>query len=528
MEEGEIMMSEKDLGVLRRFIEDPHSELSQTERDLCVLLYLNYDQIEKTSFHIGIRPKLIAKLITENKRTKLVLPENSRSFGFPKAVKKLSKVKIKSFRGFQEEQEFHFGHKFTFIYGRNGTGKSSLVDAIEFSLLNNIQEAKYKRIDVGEYIKNIYTRAGIHPKLYGLSNDGSEIEVAADPEAYNFAIIERNRIENFARLSAETASIQQQRLAALVGLDSWNEFVNNFSKDIDKYLPFEDELNEQIAGQQAKLTSYKDQLSASEKSVQDSEVELKNLLTQFDKRDLDELKTYLSSQKVKLNGELSNVGTVSIISEKYVSDIIESQSRYLKAKNTYLNHQKEMSKYKNNLSLVDLANAILEQQRFHSNNCPACLSQIRDEHEELMVPEDPYTRAKGIKVQYDAAVKLERKIADEKVKLESHLRNLIRMLQTAHDSFQEVGLKGLTTIERLQEAIEIFFTETRPYLTLHGYQKRSFQQLEKQLTHIMSESLQKKVKRMNYRSRLMKSLREKEHFKQLKRQLIPLMTYRLV
>lgn len=455
-------MAQKDLKIFRGFIENPNSDLSQIEHDLCVLLYLNYDKLEKTSFRLGIRQKCIVKLIRENIGVELKLPENNQELGHEKSIRKLSRIKVKSFRGFQEEQSFDFGDHFTFIYGRNGTGKSSLVDAIEFSLLDNIQEAKYKRIDVKEYIKNIYTQSGIQPILYGSTSDGTESKITADSDKYDFAVIERNRIENFARISAETASIQQQRLAALVGLDSWNTFVNNFSKDIDNFLPYKDELSEQIANQKTELASYKDQLVASIKSVKDSNQSLKDLFKQFGQSDIDSLSEYLNDQKKKLDKELSEIGNVSMVSTKYITIIKETQIQILKNQGEYYIHRNELKNYKDNLSLVDLANAILSQKKFQANNCPACQSQILDDQGELMVPENPYEYATKIQRQFSEATKLEKRIKNEKVALEQQLRKLANLLQMSGDNLQVAELQEVSIINRLKKAIELFFNQKVP------------------------------------------------------------------
>ena len=215
---------------------------------------MNHDKIESTSYYGGMRQKEIAHLIKLNHNKTLDLPLKTSNNYTSKEIQNLTRLTVMSFRGFQNKQIFRFGNRFNFVYGRNGTGKSSFVEAIEYSLMGNIQEAKYKRIDINKYIKNIYTKNAVTPKLYGMSNNGKEVEISPDTEKYNFSVIERNRIDNFSRMSAETNSVQQQRLAALVGLDSWNTFVNSFSKEIDTYLVYENELTDEI--QAAKKDSF--------------------------------------------------------------------------------------------------------------------------------------------------------------------------------------------------------------------------------------------------------------------------------
>lgn len=457
-------MSEKDLRIFRKFIEDSHSNLSEKQRNLCILLYRNYDELERTSFRSGKRQRQVVKIILENNGKQLELPQKVHDEVSQSAIQRLSRVNIKSFRGFQEEQNFQFGDRFTFVYGRNGTGKSSLVDAIELSLLGSIQEAKCKRIDIDDYIKNIYTQVGIQPQLYGVVDGNTEVKIVANPEEYNFAVIERNRIENFARISAETTSIQQQRLAALVGLDSWNTFVNNFSKEIGSYFPYENELNEQITIQQTQLKLCRDQSEALKKSVQESDQVLKNLLKQFDQTDLNNLSDYLCLKKKHINEKISNIGNTSIVSERYITNIERSQAQYREAQIEYHSHQKNLLQYKSSLSLVDLASAILGQQKLQSNNCPACLSQIYDDQGQLMVPENPYEHAKKIQTQFTVAIELEHKIEGEKTELKRQLRDFGSLLQTTNENLQAASIGRTAVIDRLNTAIEMFFNQKEPIL----------------------------------------------------------------
>jgi len=49
----------------------------------------------------------------------------------------ISKVKIRGFRGFTDEQEFDFSSPITILFGENGKGKSSLLNSIEWCLFGN-------------------------------------------------------------------------------------------------------------------------------------------------------------------------------------------------------------------------------------------------------------------------------------------------------------------------------------------------------------------------------------------------------
>ena len=61
---------------------------------------------------------------------------------------RISKLTYSISGGFSDEQTFEFKNPYTFVYGPNGTGKSSLCEALEYGLLGSIHEAESKRIAV--------------------------------------------------------------------------------------------------------------------------------------------------------------------------------------------------------------------------------------------------------------------------------------------------------------------------------------------------------------------------------------------
>ncbi|MEM5433551.1 MULTISPECIES: AAA family ATPase [Cupriavidus] len=153
-----------------------------------------------------------------------------------KEIVRLTKVEVEHFRGFSERHSFEFKNPYTFVYGPNGTGKSSLCEALEYGLLASIHEAESKRIPVSDYIRNATSRKSAKPVLYGDTAEEKGIEVKADPRTFEFCFIEKNRIDGFARVAANTPAAQQARLAALFGLEEFNAFATQFNESLDPYL----------------------------------------------------------------------------------------------------------------------------------------------------------------------------------------------------------------------------------------------------------------------------------------------------
>ena len=68
---------------------------------------------------------------------------------------KLDYLDLCGFRGYRNQVRIEFADRFTVIDGRNGVGKSTIFDAIEFALtgqLSKYQEAKASGESVADYI----------------------------------------------------------------------------------------------------------------------------------------------------------------------------------------------------------------------------------------------------------------------------------------------------------------------------------------------------------------------------------------
>lgn len=403
-------------------------------------------------------------MIELNQDKILELPLLKSSEFSQEKIKNLTKLSVNSFRGFQTHQDFLFGKRFTFVYGRNGTGKSSFVDAIEYSLMGDIQEAKYKRIDIDDYIKNIYTGNAVVPNLYSMSADGTEVRISPDNEKYKFSVIERSRIDNFSRMSAETSSVQQQRLAALVGLDSWDAFVNAFSKDIGTYLKYENDQQDEIETAEKNLHDLKKSLIDYEHIADVSKRVIEDYLKEFNQETFKMLLKNLTIKKMELSTKLDSIETLSAVSMELLKAVDAKQSEFLDTKKIYHENESKIGQYKNDLSLVELAEAIISQKDNQVTICPACHTIIKNKDGSLNVPVDPFENAEIIKTKFTDAKNLEISNNELRNHLENELRDLYNSIQKLVNQFEAAKLQSTTNLKTLSDAIDDFFDkkETLP------------------------------------------------------------------
>lgn len=149
---------------------------------------------------------------------------------------RLHQLEVGPFRGFMRQETFDLSHDITLVYGANGTGKSSFCEALETAMLGSIGEAQVKRVDHRIYCNNARLRRHVVPVLTTRGQAGGVESVRPSENDYRFCFIEKNRLDDFARIAARTPGDQRQLIATLFGVDQFSEFVRGFNPSIDENL----------------------------------------------------------------------------------------------------------------------------------------------------------------------------------------------------------------------------------------------------------------------------------------------------
>lgn len=177
------------------------------------------------------------------------------------AQMRLHELIVGPFRGFMSPETFDLGRDITLVYGANGTGKSSFCEAVETSMLGYISEAQARRVEHRDYCNNL--RLGHHaiPALTTRARDGSISPLAVNEDLYRFCFIEKNRLDDFARITARPPADQRQLIATLFGIDQFSEFVRGFNQSLDQSL--------ELVGPKASLLNLaRETLAVSEQTVE--------------------------------------------------------------------------------------------------------------------------------------------------------------------------------------------------------------------------------------------------------------------
>src|ERR1035437_9252542 len=82
---------------------------------------------------------------------------------------KLQFVELSGFRGFREKARFEFPGGFTVLSGRNGVGKSTVLDAIDYALTGKINKFSVKEAKGGGLSDHIWWVGGERLDAYFVS-----------------------------------------------------------------------------------------------------------------------------------------------------------------------------------------------------------------------------------------------------------------------------------------------------------------------------------------------------------------------
>ncbi|WP_234686731.1 AAA family ATPase [Comamonas aquatica] len=424
--------------------------MSENENKLANLILEGFDEISAVGTAGGRRGKVLAKLIVEKGDSsppalEIAAEEATVDEG---EVIRLTKVEIEHFRGFSEKHTFEFKNPYTFVYGPNGTGKSSLCEALEYGLLGSIHEADSKRIPVLDYIRNATSRKSAKPVLFGDTAKDKGVEVKANPRSFEFCFIEKNRIDGFARVAANTPSAQQTRLAALFGLEEFNGFATQFNESLDPYLDCVGKKGNDLAARAKGIAGHKAILEGLPVKAKAAETRGAALLAKYpDCKDLEEIKVAITGlegnggkQKAN-NTEIGRLQNLKTAADAGTDGILADADRLLRLIKKKVESEEFLSQYKDQLSLRDLYSAILGNRERFGNECPACASELyRDGR--LAVPIDPYGNAEKKLKQFDAALRAEGQIKEIREALNRGWRELLSKIAKLPASAVAVGFAG--------------------------------------------------------------------------------------
>lgn len=405
-------------------------ELSAYEITILNIIMDNYDIIAACGTAGGVRAKNIGKLISQQNN---VTHTSLHSLGAVKANKKsinrLKELQVEYFRGFGVKQIFNFDKQYTFFHGPNGSGKTSFCEALEYSLLGNIEEASSRNIAIDKYIVHAGRKKAVKPFLKCIYDDGTEDESDDNFAKYRFSFIEKNRIEKFSHMGAASAKNQTERIAALFGLSEFQEFIRGFSAEIDKkYIRIESDNEEKYRKEKERIETIKENLAKEKEQLTEPQKELDTLIVSLGNPEIvnaEIAKMYLDDPKMGLISKLTNEMNNNQV-ELAKSDLFINLKQYCKEfgaayKEIASNNLNILSDVQS-LNLRGLYTAIVDlEETVNKECCPVCMTPMSE------VRVNPFIHAKEELSKF-TKIDNAKKIVKEKTKIISDRYRLIKKI----------------------------------------------------------------------------------------------------
>jgi energy-coupling factor transporter ATP-binding protein EcfA2 len=388
------------------------------------LVYSNLTNLERVGASRRARSSRLAPIaINTLAATNSDLPEFHNSDVDTQDVGRLHELKVGPFRGFTSEEIFDLSQSITLVYGANGTGKSSFCEALETALLGSINEAQVKRINHVTYCNNQRLDRHERPIVTLVSENLPPAILSPNEEKYRFCFIEKNRLDDFARIASRTPSDQKQLIATLFGIDQFSDFIRGFNPDIDE------ELN--LTGQRKLELSVKRlALSSAEKIIQ----EYPQRNSQLD-QDENSLADRIQSESNYVTICEWLLGTETQQGRlPYVQGLLESPSptiygvtssnltslinEVFRINELWQVGKLELGRRSGEVSYRQLYEAVLQLSSLNPNECPACGTNL------LAATQNPYQKATRGLEQLAELAELQRQVSEQSDSLQEAMRTL--------------------------------------------------------------------------------------------------------
>ncbi|CAK1342357.1 recombination protein F [Burkholderia pseudomallei] len=231
-----------------RWLHEPQREVPDNVRRFANMILAEFDAVAATSRQRNARAAVLARLARERlANAPPGLPDiEAHAASEAWLWRRLKALTVGPFRGFRREERFDLRKRIVLFYGPNGSGKTSLCEALERALLGSVGDADLKRIEERRYLRNIHAGRFVEPGLTATDANGNEVPVAADADLYRFCFIEKNRIDAFARIAARPPAQRTELIAALFGMDKFNDFASHFNEQMDAELTLRGEKQTQL------------------------------------------------------------------------------------------------------------------------------------------------------------------------------------------------------------------------------------------------------------------------------------------
>ena len=426
------------------------------------------------------------------------------------SIKYLKSLTVGPFRGFAKQEVFDLESRQVLIYGPNGTGKSSFCEALEYALLGNVAEAENKRFrEQPNYLKNAHTNTFLAPVIMGCDSNNQTMRIDANEALYRFCFVEKNRIDSFSRIAAQAPAKQIELISTLFGLDAFNDFINNFSSEIDnKYIDVIGVKASEVARKRLSLSGSHQLLASNNLELQKLNDEELVLARQYG-----EGKTFVQMM-AELNGDSDNLGLIKRLENELQQPVANKSGLNILALNELRTSiytkwhevsakEQELTTASQQVSFKQLYEAVSQLQSSTPDHCPACYTPLEK------VTINPYNHASSELQKLQHLSKLQQEIQQLNQSINRSLGELSQIINTCCSRLAANPVHNYQLSPTTQATIAWWHTLLQPMLD--GF--TPWQHIEAQVTQLAQDDikLEQLTQQRTSRQAELSKLREFSH-----------------
>ncbi|ONN27475.1 hypothetical protein XJ44_03975 [Thermosipho affectus] len=323
---------------------------------------------------------------------------------------KIKTVKINGIRGFRYCETPHIinlDSKHFFLFGENGTGKSSFFDALEWGLTGDVNETKVRKINSKlEYLRNKFCLPDEIPYV--------EIEYKYNGEEESCKRVLGGKTDCKKIEGIENNFIDSKRIEEFV-IDTKQSLWNRFAKllGFDSLVNFEEQLKRLKNTAKNEYESISKQLDEKTRQIRNIEEDIERLKSKLEENLGKNWKVILEKEdKQTLVEKLEELRE----KEKVLKDFKDNQTEKVKLKKSLEDIQIKRKQLEISTSTVQISRVIDEALTYFSKNenikeCPVC-GQLISYNEVL-------ARLRSLKENLDRVISLDKEEKNLKNKLEN-------------------------------------------------------------------------------------------------------------
>jgi len=354
---------------------------------------------------------------------------------------RIKKIEINGIRGLAYRKDSPhiidlLNYRHLFLYGENGTGKSSFFDALEWGLTGEIEESKARKVEKNDilrnkfseeqdrpYVKILYKNRDQEEKVFIRFLNGKDTFELEEIVSDNF--IDAKRIENFVIDTRKSL---------------WNRFVNLLG--FEDLILFEKRLIRLKNEAKRKYEESEKIFNNKRKEIEDLESKKQQLETEFEEKLGKDWGSLLrSKEKEKVTEKFSDLENLNKAINYYLQSVEEKHEL-----NSELEElEKKLKRIESTLSEAAISKIIEEAYNYFKetqeiDKCPVCGQPIRYK--------DVLNRLAGLRQRLNEAIQFNNKIKN----LEDDIDNKDKKIKEYNSNIEKLYLKLYDSEIKVEES----------------------------------------------------------------------------